>query len=342
MLKAYEGNEPYIFVSYAHKDKDEVLYYVEELQKRGYRVWYDAGIAVGSEWPENIATHLRKCSLVLSFISDHFVESDNCNREITFAQELKIRQLNVFLQGVLQEELPDGLRLQLVSNQGIFRENFETDEAFVEELAAATVLEECRSASPEQNAVTAEKKPQKKRGSTQLLDRLYERSGATTKERRDTWQRGSKALVWIGILIELAYIPLSNSLVVNMAISGKRFVFIALALVLVHGFLGWLNSSLFSYVFCMVKRAALDRKPLKDALFYMRLASFVSVIVPIFSQIEIVLDCGGLSSGIFSAFSHVFSPYVGGLFAALYLNLYSIVIPFFCYFFMARLYRKAK
>ena len=41
---AYNGNEPYIFISYAHKDSDKVLPIIRELQSRGYRVWYDAGI----------------------------------------------------------------------------------------------------------------------------------------------------------------------------------------------------------------------------------------------------------------------------------------------------------
>ena len=45
----YEGKEPYIFISYAHKDSDRVFPILEELDRRGYRVWYDDGIAPGSE-----------------------------------------------------------------------------------------------------------------------------------------------------------------------------------------------------------------------------------------------------------------------------------------------------
>ena len=41
---AYEGTEPYIFISYAHKNTDQVIPIISVLQNRGFRVWYDAGI----------------------------------------------------------------------------------------------------------------------------------------------------------------------------------------------------------------------------------------------------------------------------------------------------------
>jgi hypothetical protein len=49
MIPAYEGKEPYIFVSYAHKDSPAVFHIVEQLSARGYRIWYDEGIEPGSE-----------------------------------------------------------------------------------------------------------------------------------------------------------------------------------------------------------------------------------------------------------------------------------------------------
>ena len=57
-LRAYEGREPYIFISYAHKDMAKVLPIIEGLAEKGFRIWYDAGIEAGTEWPEYIAEHL--------------------------------------------------------------------------------------------------------------------------------------------------------------------------------------------------------------------------------------------------------------------------------------------
>lgn len=42
--KAYEGAEPYCFVSYAHVNSDRVYPIVEQLMQRGIRLWYDDGI----------------------------------------------------------------------------------------------------------------------------------------------------------------------------------------------------------------------------------------------------------------------------------------------------------
>ena len=55
IYSVYEGSEPYIFVSYAHKDAAMVMPLITGLQDRGFRVWFDAGIEAGTEWPEYIA-----------------------------------------------------------------------------------------------------------------------------------------------------------------------------------------------------------------------------------------------------------------------------------------------
>ena len=56
--KPYEGKEPYIFISYSHKDMSKVFRIIRRLQDEGYRVWYDEGIDPATEWDENIAQHI--------------------------------------------------------------------------------------------------------------------------------------------------------------------------------------------------------------------------------------------------------------------------------------------
>ena len=92
MANAYVGDKPYIFISYAHKDKKEVLRYIDALEKHGFLVWFDRGVEAGSEWPEYIAQRLAGSMCVLSFISENFVDSTNCKQELTLAQELKKQQ----------------------------------------------------------------------------------------------------------------------------------------------------------------------------------------------------------------------------------------------------------
>ncbi len=81
-VRAYEGDEPYIFVSYAHKDSGKVLPVIRALYDRKYRVWYDEGIAPGSEWPHNIERHLKNASAVIVFISENSILSRNCDNEV--------------------------------------------------------------------------------------------------------------------------------------------------------------------------------------------------------------------------------------------------------------------
>ena len=76
-FEAYSGNEPYIFVCYAHKDSNLVYQEIKELHNAGFRIWYDEGIGVSSEWPEEIARAVLGCSIFLVFISPEATASVN-------------------------------------------------------------------------------------------------------------------------------------------------------------------------------------------------------------------------------------------------------------------------
>lgn len=143
--KAYEGKEPYIFISYAHKDSDRVLPIIQGLQDRGFRVWYDAGIEAGTEWPEYIAEHLDGCTCFLAFLSQSALESPNCRREINFAIDLRKDPLAVYLEEV---QLTLGMRMQLGTLQAMFSYRHKTMESFLETLAGSVMLKPCQGAAP--------------------------------------------------------------------------------------------------------------------------------------------------------------------------------------------------
>ena len=73
---AYTGHDPYIFVSYAHKDDAEVLPIITALQER-YNVWFDEGIRFGKEWDDEIAFKLEDCHVFLYVISEASLASAN-------------------------------------------------------------------------------------------------------------------------------------------------------------------------------------------------------------------------------------------------------------------------
>ena len=47
LFSAYEGEEPYVFVCYAHKDSDVVYPEMAWLRDEGVNLWYDEGISAG-------------------------------------------------------------------------------------------------------------------------------------------------------------------------------------------------------------------------------------------------------------------------------------------------------
>ena len=141
MIPAYEGKEPYIFVSYAHKDSDQVFRIIEMLNKRGYRVWYDEGIEPGSEWPEYIANHLLGAEMVMAFLTARSVKSVNCRREINFALSKEKPVLTVFMEDL---KVPAGMELQLSTQQSVLYYQYESEERFLDKIETCQYLSPCR------------------------------------------------------------------------------------------------------------------------------------------------------------------------------------------------------
>ena len=144
-MKVYEGKEPFIFVSYAHKDSKTVVPILEAMAKKGFRIWYDTGIEPGTEWPEFIAKHLADCDAVVAFVSPAFDESHNCRREINFAIARKKTTVAVYLE---EFAMSLGMELQLGTLQSMFYTRHKTLDSFVDALADAKELQNCRGDAP--------------------------------------------------------------------------------------------------------------------------------------------------------------------------------------------------
>ena len=140
---SYEGNENYIFISYAHKDTETVFQVLELFQRNHYRFWYDEGITPGSEWPEDIARHLNASAMVIAFITPNAMASPNCRREINYALSKNKPFLSVLLEPT---EMPPGMEMQLSAQQSILRHNFPEWEGFCRKLLSTPDLARCRYA----------------------------------------------------------------------------------------------------------------------------------------------------------------------------------------------------
>lgn len=138
LLRPYEGTQPYIFVSYAHKNDAAVLEIIGTLQSRGFRVWYDEGIEAGSEWPESIASHLERAQLVLAFLSPAYLQSDNCRKEMNYALTKKKPVINVYLE---QTELSPGMEMQIGNLFALMKYTYPSEEYFYDKLFSAELLD---------------------------------------------------------------------------------------------------------------------------------------------------------------------------------------------------------
>ncbi|MDD2294434.1 MAG: TIR domain-containing protein [Eubacteriales bacterium] len=122
---AYHGNEPYIFISYAHVDAAKVFAEIKNFNKSGYNVWYDEGISPGNEWTDEIADSLEKCSLFVVFITPASAISPNVLNEINYAIDEKKPFIAIHLQ---ETTLRAGIKLQIGAKQAILKYNMTNEE----------------------------------------------------------------------------------------------------------------------------------------------------------------------------------------------------------------------
>ena len=113
---AYKGDEPYVFVCYAHDEAAVVYPEIEWLKEQGINLWYDEGIAPGEEWPQELADAIGGAGKVVFFLSSRSVTSRHCRDEIRYALNHHTPLLCRYLEDTA---LPGVLELSLGSSQAI-------------------------------------------------------------------------------------------------------------------------------------------------------------------------------------------------------------------------------
>lgn len=133
-FEPYQGDQSYIFISYAHKDKQFVWPVLDRMISHGFRIWYDEGIDPGTEWDTEIAQHIEQCGYFISLISKNYIESENCRDELSYARDLGKNRLLVYLE---QTELDAGMSMRLNRLQAIFKYTYNNQEDFYKKLFQA-------------------------------------------------------------------------------------------------------------------------------------------------------------------------------------------------------------
>ena len=138
----YEGNEPYIFLSYSHKDAPRVYPLLEQMVRDGYRIWYDDGNHPGDDWLDNIAGHLNGCRVCLAMLSANSGASHNCRNEVNLARELDKKLMAVHLE---QFDMPLGMRLQMGTIHYLKLYEYPSMYALLQKLYDTEAMAQCRA-----------------------------------------------------------------------------------------------------------------------------------------------------------------------------------------------------
>ena len=114
----YDGDDKYVFITYAHKDAKSVFSDLEQFNDLGINIFYDDGLPVGSAWFESIETKISKSKMFVPFLSPNTVNSRVSRDEIFLAYLFNLPILPIYLK---ETKLEKGLNLAIGSLQSIYK-----------------------------------------------------------------------------------------------------------------------------------------------------------------------------------------------------------------------------
>jgi hypothetical protein len=116
---------PYVFVCYAHDERELVVGLVEWLRSQGCQVWYDEAIEAGSRWSDDLAHAVEGCAAFLYLLSPRSISSRYCLDEVHFALECGRPIVPVEIAPV---SLTPGLKLSIGGTHRLFMHRMEQSE----------------------------------------------------------------------------------------------------------------------------------------------------------------------------------------------------------------------
>ena len=111
-FEAYTGDEPFLFVSYSHRDCEKVYPILDMLYDRKYRIWYDESCENGNDFRDELREKISKCTALLLFVSKNSMSSPFCGMEIIVAREYHKKLHPIYLDNV---EVPPAFEILLAN-----------------------------------------------------------------------------------------------------------------------------------------------------------------------------------------------------------------------------------
>ena len=121
-FEAYTRKEPYIFVSYSHRDTAQVYPILDELHDHKYRIWYDESCENGNDFRDELRQRIKAAEAVLLFVSKSSMSSPFCGMEVIVAREYGKRLYPIYLDN---SPIPAAFEILLANTHHSTTENME-------------------------------------------------------------------------------------------------------------------------------------------------------------------------------------------------------------------------
>ena len=130
-------NDRFVFISYSHRNEEQVYDILRQLYDLGINYWYDDGLNVGDFWNEKVEEVLRNpdCVGSIVFLSEESVVSDPVNQEVGIMLELKKERGFVIAPVVIGYDLVDDLIYEMCTKDRAFSKKTRTDKFYINEIA---------------------------------------------------------------------------------------------------------------------------------------------------------------------------------------------------------------
>ncbi len=137
---SYGGDEEYLYVSFAEKDRLKAYRIIKNMQDKGYRVSYRG--QDDDDSMEHTASVIQNCCCMIALISPDYMDSENCRDEISHARDLNKDRLLVYLK---ETELSPGMAMRLLRLQAIHKYTYKTEDEFYDKLYSAKGIEPAKT-----------------------------------------------------------------------------------------------------------------------------------------------------------------------------------------------------
>lgn len=137
--------QSYAFISYSHEDSGHIVNLVEEMISRKYNIWIDKLIPPIAEWDKEISLHIQGANVAICFITESYLRSNACVKEIKYALAKQIPVLAVLFPDIT---LPPGLDMNLVDTQYIVVHKNDSTETLLNQICSCEHMDKCKLQIP--------------------------------------------------------------------------------------------------------------------------------------------------------------------------------------------------